>query len=220
MMGHSRAAAVLGLCLLLTGCATQDMPSRWSKLPADQRATMFGTVSADLTKGALSRYMIKFRNVDTKEEAWFSIYPGHDRSGDPELYERGRTVGVLFDLTLPPGRYEFFDIWMVAATGFGSTEWKAKTPFSVPFTIEPNTVNYLGELRAYMVLGKNIFGMTAPGGAYWVVRDQETRDTAIFTKRRGGALSEPVRKIVLEVERGDPFMRRTPLPPYDASAQN
>lgn len=208
--------------LLLAGCwATTDAPTRWAQLPESQRAAVFGTITAEMggPSGPMSRYMLKYRNVETKEEAWLSINPGMDSSGDPELYERRRTVGTLFDVSLPAGRYEFFDVWFVAATGFGSTEYRAREPFSVPFTIEAGTLNYLGEFRAYPIVGRNLLGMSLPGGGYFVVLDRERRDTQLLAKRRGVPFG-PVKNIVPDPDRANtPFMRRAPLPPFNSPPQ-
>lgn len=222
-MGRALAATASAVLLvLLSACAATDVPARWAQTPEPQRAVIFGTITAELGPPGppLSRYLIRFRNVETKEEAHLNINPGMNigNDGDPELYETKRTKGMLFDVTLPAGRYEFYDLWMVAVGLFGaSTEYRPKQPFSIPFTVEPGTVNYLGEFRAYPAFEKGAFGLARAGG-YFVVTDREARDTALFIKRRGSAPAQPIRKIALDLEtNGSPLVRRTPLPPYDVA---
>jgi hypothetical protein len=210
---------LITLGLALSGCwATTDTPARWKQLPPEQASSVFGTITAEMggPSGPLSRYMIHFRNIDTREESFLSVNPGMDSSGDPELYERRRTSGAFFDITLPPGRYEFYDVWMVAATGFGSTEYRSREPFSVPFTIEPGKTHYIGEIRAYPVVGRNVFGMSLAAGGYFVLRDQEARDTRILLKRRAVPAVAPVRNLVREIDTNrTPFLRASPQPPFD-----
>jgi hypothetical protein len=167
--------------------------------------------------------MIHFRKVETKEAATLKISPGWNvgNKGDPELYEPKRSIGLFFEIALPAGRYEFFDLWMVGVgLGGASTQYTPKEHFSIPFTIEPGTFNYLGEFRAYPMIGPGIFGGVARVGGYFVVRDQEMRDTALLAKRRGGLPSEPIRKITLDLDANiSPLVRRTRLPPFDKSTQ-
>lgn len=213
------AAVAACALLVLSACAATDVPSRWAQTPENQRAIVFGTITAEMgDPGPLSRYLILFRNVETKEVAHLSIYPGMDiaNDGDPELYERKRSIGKFFEIVLPAGRYEFFDFWMVAiGLGGATTEYRPKEPFSIPFTIEAGTVNYIGEFRTYPMVGRGIFGGLARSGGYFVVRDQEARDTRMFLKRRGAVITEPIRKIALDLEtNGSPLVWRSPLFPF------
>jgi hypothetical protein len=219
---HRLSTAIGGLLiLLLPACAVTDIPTRWAQVPKDQNAVVFGTVTAELGgPGPLSRYLIRFRSLETKEVAHLSVDPGMAivAGGDPELYVRQRSMGQFFEITIPAGQYEFFDLWMVAASAFGSTEYRPKEQFSIPFKVEAGTVNYLGEFRAYPTVGRNIFGMLLPAGGYFVVRDQEARDTQLLIKRRGGVPVESIRKIVLDLEtNGTSLVRRSPLPPFDTA---
>ena len=211
-----RLLVLLLLGLSLVACASSDTPARWKQLPPEQVGWAFGTITAEMSgpSGPMSRYTIRFRNLDTKEEGFFSINPGLDSSGEPDLYERRKTSGAFFDIPMPAGRYEFFEFWTVAASGFGSTEYRSREPFSVPFTIEQGKVHYLGEFRAYPLVGKNIFGMSLPAGGYFVLRDQEQRDTKLLLKRREVATVGPVKNVARELDtKRTPFLRPTPRGP-------
>lgn len=217
-MAYRLALVLVGIALSLTACwATTDTPTRWNQLPAEQVGWAFGTITAEMSgpSGPLSRYIIRFRNLDTREEGFLSVNPGMDSSGDPDLYERRKTSGTFFDIPMPAGRYEFYDVWMVAATGFGSTEYRSREPFSVPFTIENGKMHYLGEFRAYPLVGRNVFGMSLPAGGYFVLRDQEDRDTKLLLKRRQAATIGPVKNLARELDTArTPFLRSTPQAPF------
>lgn len=199
-------------------------PTRWEALPEGQRAVMFGTITADISVGAVNTYTLFYRNVETGETASLSVHPLDD-SGDDDLRQRGKVMGRFFEVTLPPGRYEIFDISVVAMGLFGaSTEWRAKAPFSLPFTIEAGRTHYIGDLRAYSFVGKNIFGNPAPGGGgYFTIVDREAQARELLARRRAaksGALPVgDIVKIVPDPDRaGTPLLRRTPLPPFQAPA--
>jgi hypothetical protein len=204
----------------LAGCfATADTPSRWKQLPPDQVSSVFGTITAEMggPSGPLSRYVIRFRNIDTREEGFLSVDPAMGSSADPDLYERRRSTGTFFDIAMPPGRYEFYDVWMIGTGGFGWTEYRAREPFSVPFTIEPGKVHYMGEIRAYPVVRPKPFGMSLPAGGYFVLRDQEARDTKLLLKRRAVASVGPIKSLVREIDTNrTPYLRASPQPPFDS----
>lgn len=164
---------------------------------------MFGTITADVSAGALNRYLLRYRNLDTGEDAALSIMPLDD-DGDAELYQRRKLVGRFFEVTLPPGRYEFYDVWMVAQGLFGaSREWSARTPFSLPFTIQAGRTHYIGDIRAY----------PARGGGFFTIADRETQARELLAKRRAAKPgAAPVGDIVNIVpdpaKAGTPFLRR------------
>jgi hypothetical protein len=121
----ARLVATL-LLLLVAACSTAETPSRWAQLPAGQRATIFGSITADISQQPMMRYLIKYRNVDTGEKASISISPKYSSmpsvwyNGEPDLQEPGKLDGALFDISVPPGRYEFYDVWMVGGSGYVS----------------------------------------------------------------------------------------------------
>jgi hypothetical protein len=83
-------------------------------------------------------------------------------------------------------------------------------------------VHYVGEFRGYPMIGESRIGFSVPAGGYFVILDEEARDTALLAKRRAAeAGAEPVGtviNIVPDPERaGTPLLRRKPLPPYQAA---
>lgn len=214
-MRHFRRRGVLGLGLTLAagGCATSSSPASWSSLPADQQATLFGTFLIDLSQRTrLTRFQLYYRNIETNERAMLSITADLD-NGDPGLYRRGEVIGNLFDLTLPPGRYEFNGFRMVAAGPLGSSEWRQRAPLSLPFQVHPASLNYVGAITAHTLVGRNIFGLPIPAGGYFVFQDQLERDLSLLKERRGQAALAPARSVVPDLEQANnPLFRRSAMP--------
>ncbi|WP_162914596.1 hypothetical protein [Desertibaculum subflavum] len=198
-----RWGIVLGFLCALFACAPSIAPTRWEALPEGQRAVMFGTITADISAGAINRYMLRYRNFDTGETAALNVEPLDD-SGDDDLRERGRVVGRFFEVTLPPGRYEFYDVSFLAMGLFGaSREWSARTPFSLPFTIQAGRTHYLGDVRAY----------PARAGGYFTFTDREARARELLAKRRAAAKAPPPPADIVNIvpdpdKAGTPFLRR------------
>lgn len=216
-------AVVVAALVAVSGCMTTKAPDRWSALPEQEKAVLFGAITADTSsRYTLSRYEISYRNVATGEVGAFGFSPvrswmpelGSDR-GDPELSVPRRSSGRIFEVTLPAGDYEFFQVHLVNVHGgLGSSTWKSKEPFSVPFTIEPGRTYYIGEIRGFPMIGTSLIGMSVPAGGYFIFVDREARDTELLAKRRGAALG-PVVNIVPEIVREPtPFVRTTPLTPF------
>jgi hypothetical protein len=150
------------------------------------------------------------------------MFPPIGDTRDPELYVKGKTIGRLFEVSLPAGDYELFEVSFYYSVGaYGGTSWRSEPPFSLPFTITSAGVHYVGEFRAPMI-GKSGIGFSVPAGGYFVILDEEARDTVLLAKRRAAeAGAEPVGtviNIVPDPERaGTPLLRRQPLPPYQAA---
>lgn len=220
MLGKVCRVFIAVWLLCLGGCMTTSGPSRWGSLPVDQSATLFGTITVEMSlpQYALTQYTLRYRNIDTGEEAAVGISTRLD-AGEPDVNEANKTLGRLFDVKLPPGRYEFYQVHFASVHGPAHQSWTAREPFSVPFTIEVGKTHYIGEIRGFPVLGKNVLGMTVWAGGYFVVTDREARDRALLEKRRGGNLSDPVVNLVPYSSKPiSPFLRSKPTTPFGAAA--
>lgn len=213
--------AIATVLLVLSGCAGAHGPERWNSLPEDQRAVIFGTVTAEETGILLSRSVLYFRNLDTQEVGSIETHPFYDTTGNPDLYERHKKIGWVFELTLPPGRYEFFRYFSVRNLGqFGSTQYRSKQEFSVPFAVEAGKIHYLGEYRAHAFMGRNIFGIGLPFGGYFVVLDQQARDTALLAKQRKAPVEDEIVNIVPKPDPSVPLVRQAPYRSDDKIPEN
>ncbi len=94
--------------------------------------------------------------------------------------------------TLPAGQYEFFGYSMFIGSPVGTTEFKQREEFSIPFTVKPGQVTYLGEIRLVPVLGRNIFGIAILGGGYFVLSDQRQLDMVLLRQDYPNLASSPV----------------------------
>lgn len=216
----------LGL-LLLAGCVTSSAPDRWATLPDAQKGTMFGTITAEIsTRHMLTRYELQYRNLATREVGALILTPENRRvlpfagdTGDSELYERGKTIGRIFEVSLPAGDYEFFEVRFTHSAGALVQSWRSEPAFSLPFAIAPGATHYIGEMRGYPIIGKSMIGFSVPAGGYFVILDQEARDTSLLAKRRAAqAGAAPVSAVVNIVpdpqHAGTVFLRRAPMPPF------
>lgn len=213
-------ATLATILLALSGCAGAHGPERWKSLPEDQRAVIFGTISAYESGIALSTSRLYFRNIDTGETGSISAEPGNDVTGNPDIYERNKEIGWVFELTVPPGRYEFYGYFAVRNFAqFGSTQYRSKQDFSVPFTIMAGKTHYLGEYRAQAFIGRNVFGISMADGGYFLLIDSQERDTALLAKKRKAPIDEPVVNIVPNPDQSSLFIRRTPYGAGEKSPQ-
>jgi hypothetical protein len=224
----ARRALAVSLALLLAGCAPDSRPERWTTLPPEQTGGIFGAITADISGQQFTRYQLRYRNLDTGETAFLSLSPplvsppmfgtpdAATDNNEPILYERGRMVGVLFDVRLPPGRYAFYNMRLVQSGPGVTREFSAATSFALPFTVEQGVTHYLGDIRGYPTLGRNIFGMPLASGGYFVIRDRFDRDLRLLERRRASTAVGRVVNSVPDVDAaGTPLLRRAPLPPYD-----
>lgn len=211
MRGRWNPIASLLALFLLVGCAGANGPERWKSLPEAQRAVIFGTVTAYESGLFLSTSRLHFRNIETGETAMIAATPGNDITGNPDLYERDKMKVWSFELAVPPGRYEFFSYSATRNMGqFGSTQYHAKQDFSVPFVVEAGKTHYLGEYRAFALMGRNVFGMKLAEGGYFVLVDNQERDTALLAKKRNGSIEGPIINIVPKPDPSNPFVRLAP----------
>ncbi|HEU0071014.1 MAG TPA: hypothetical protein VFS04_06945 [Alphaproteobacteria bacterium] len=195
---------VVLLCALtgmLAACAVVSSPDRWKTVPADQSATIFGTVTTGdaIFKGV----SLKFRNIQTGEEASFKT--NIDATGDPELTKDKWQPGFVYEFKVPAGDYEFFNFF-----GAGGNEtWTARRDFSIPFRVEAGRTYYIGEYRVESYLGKGIFVSVAQAGPYFLVIDNEKRDTELWLKRRKEAFEGEVIKLIPKIDPANPILRTT-----------
>jgi hypothetical protein len=94
--------------------------------------------------------------------------------------------GKTFDLQLPPGDYEIYQVYMSSDTGTVSNAFSAKEPFSVPFTVARGETVYIGQFLHRGAWGKNGFGMKVPASSWFVVSDESARDLPLIKRRDPG----------------------------------
>jgi len=119
----------------------------------------------------------------------------------------GREAGRVFVQSLPPGRYEIYDFGFTGTIIVASVEWSSRTPFAIPFTINPGEATYIGNFARAPSLGTRLEPQLGAVG-YFVVSDQSERDLAI-ARARDPALPT-VRSEVIDVSNlGHPMLYAT-----------
>ena len=186
-MREVRRWIALGFLLLVAACESTE--SRWAALPERERGTLFGMIKAERTRvlgGTPISHGLWIRNVATKETIRIRI-SANDKS-EPALREGSRFASRQFEIIVPTGRYEIFDV----ETEIEHQKCYSARPFSLPLSVEAGVINYVGEFHAYPLKGKNLLGWTVPAGGYFVIRDRLERDLAVLEKRRGTPVALPV----------------------------
>ncbi len=97
--------------------------------------------------------------------------------------------GDVLITTLAPGHYEIFNFSNFYSSGYVERTSTLPADISIPFEIKPGLGTYIGNFKALTVYGRNIFGMSIPAGARYVVINQCDRDIAI-AKRKNAAITD------------------------------
>lgn len=192
------------LALFLTGCASQ-LRTDYAGQDAGMVAVGIGTHPRSL----YDRFTLLFREAGGTaekkgEEGWLSYYrggftrPKHD-------YENKEEVGVVVMASLPPGKYEVHNFSAYFNAGTGTSTFSSREPFSIPFTVVPGQVTYLGNYEAVDVKGRNFIGMPVMAGVYFVVQDKQERDIEALRKRMPNLPSQTINAVPDVQQLNNPF---------------
>lgn len=172
------ALLILAAILSLAGCVTAQKVDSSFELK---------TIAAN--EGMIVASMVQDRSGWTRYSNvsfWFRDKDGNNRGRvaySPSL--PGFNVGqserdIVKVYKLPAGQYEFFDFSMFIGSPVGTTDFSAREEYSIPFTVKPGQVTYLGEIKLIPRTGRNIFGLPIPGGGHFILSDQRSRDMALL----------------------------------------
>ena len=162
--------ASLFIALILSACAT---PMR-----LDYSGSDVGSVVMSLYHESPTYFestLLAFRPVGSQDKWGFFR---HDRGllgafSTGKNYSTEAEHGVTAVAFLPPGEYEFYNYKFDRTLGGGaiSTEltYYSKKPFSIPFTVRPGEVAYVGSYRASL----------SSAGASLSVSNRMSRDLAV-----------------------------------------
>lgn len=170
----SFAAALAFLEISLAGCATYP--------PPDYDGDDVGYVVVGIgarTGTEYSSYELMFREVGKEDSDSFVYFQKNNFYSQGDDYATDIETGVVNVRGLAPGKYEIFNIDIFFNNGFNQTNFYLDDDISIPFTVRPGAVTYLGNFQANQLTGENIFGMPLPAGAYFVVTDRESEDINI-----------------------------------------
>jgi hypothetical protein len=183
-----RIFSVLLLCLGLAACANKllkpDGVSGSSLTPTN--GVLVGSFARSPDGPVYYSQTFYFKNAKTgevreiKSQPTFNLYTGKT----PDDFNTPGSAGAVFVFSLPAGAYTFHNFRLYQANGSFQQNWTSKEDYSIPFEIQANTVNYVGEIKLEGLKGRNFFGMAVPAGGVWLVSDQLDRDMDILKKTR------------------------------------
>jgi hypothetical protein len=178
----SRLAAAL-LMGVLGGCTNlqlSDPPSEYAPALSNEK----GAIVVSLTRtrpghgrgGYLSEANVIFRRQGTDDR---QVLP--PLTTDFGGAEAGFGDGKLFVVELPVGSYEFFS-WGITQGTF--KRYSAKEPMSIPFSVQPGVMKYLGEINVDVLIpDAGPLGMPGISGVRINVKNSQTRDFGVLAKK-------------------------------------
>lgn len=162
----------------LVGCST---------LPPDYEGDDVGFAVAGIAARqgtSYSMYKLMFREIGAEQANMFLYSQEANFSRSNADYSDEIETGAIVIKPLKPGRYEIYNTDTFYNTGFVQNNYFLKDEVSIPFTIYPGEVTYLGHFQANKIMGKNVFGVSIPAGAFFVVSDREEHDIAIAESKQ------------------------------------
>lgn len=170
----------------------------------------YAVASIAVSKGSTySNVQLDFRSQDGKSDSYL-FWVNDEAVLAPAADFRSATEhGGVATMRLRPGQYEFYSFG-VSAPGVGYTP---RVAFSVPITIEPGKVTYLGQ---YLTLGlpkEGLFGGEILGAPYFVISNQQARDIPLAAKQTPAIGALPVvNRVPDPAKLGVPYFRSDPMP--------
>nr|MBV6630972.1 hypothetical protein [Oceanococcus sp. HetDA_MAG_MS8] len=172
---------VLVVLLVLTGCAAnyKEIPDSVDvRELAPGNGAIYGSMVSIRGGRSYSANAIRLRKKDEKDEVRIvSVKPSDFDGAWPNVYSDPVVDGVPFYFELEAGEWEFFTYGFGTLVGGGYKSWSPRREFSVPFSVTPGQLTYVGEISVCGMTGKNIFGLPIPIGAFVSFNDQYERDS-------------------------------------------
>jgi len=191
---------ILTLSMLLTGCATTLLapkPISTSDL-SETNGILIGSFARDPDGPTYYSQTIRYKNNETGKEheitaqLAFNMFNGKT----PDDFKTKDSHGGVFAFSLPAGEYTFYNFRLYQSNGYFHQNWTSIEPFDIPFTVKPNRVNYVGEIKLSPFTGKNLFGMRVHAGGLWLVSNQSSRDFDIMMQKYPEIRLDKVNNIV------------------------
>lgn len=174
----SVAAILAILHMSLVGCAATE------KLAYEGDDAGYVVVGIGARAGTeYSAYKLIFRRIGNEESDRFVYFQRNMFYSEGNDYESGAETGVVNVRKLAPGEYEINNVDIFFNNGYVQKNFYLPEDISIPFTVAPGEVTYLGNFQANKVTGENVLGMTLPAGAFFVVTDREEDDIRIAEQK-------------------------------------
>ncbi|SDM33750.1 hypothetical protein [Polaromonas sp. JS666] len=183
-----RIFSTLLLCFALGACASKHLKPDGVSASSltSTNGILVGSFARSPDGPVYYSQTFYFKNVKTgevhqiKAQPTFNLYTGKT----PDDFSTESSAGAVFVFSLPAGPYTFHNFRLYQANGAFQQNWSSKNDYSIPFEVQPDTVNYVGEIKLDALKGRNFFGMTVPAGGVWLVSDQLGRDLEILQRTR------------------------------------
>lgn len=199
--------------LLLTACASTGA-GRGEYQGPDAGVAVAGMGSP--AKSPYQSYTLLYRKVGVKdpaamEKGRFTFFHSSLFSSQKKDYDNSQEKGAVLSAALSPGRYEIYDFEVFYNAGTRQMTYRSRTPFSIPFTVTPGKVTYLGSYQAHTLYNK-IFRIPFPAGAVFVVEDRRESDLRLLKERQANLPSEIVNAAPVPAKLGSPYFVSSPPP--------
>lgn len=180
-------AGFMLLGLLAAGCVTQMGGAKPSTELSHVNEATAGFLLLSIggpTDSSFITWGLQVQRLDGPGDVDIT-YDGRGLSlGTPRDYHEDDLAGAVFHVPLPPGQYAItgytFFLQGMAPGSYGT--YQPAAPLAIPFTIRQGQTTYLGEFVG-MPARRALFGWSSIHGAYWWLRDQQTRDVAIARQK-------------------------------------
>jgi len=203
-----RLLAILSL-LAIAACTTGLHVSNYAGPDAGYLVSSLGAQPGTVYNGYTLFYRRKDRSPEGNGKIWWG--QANILEGRQLDFEDGTGTGIVDVRRMPPGDYEIFNFQIFYNAGNVQKFFSSKQEFSIPFSVRPGSTTYIGEYLVAGVFGRNFFGMSLPGGGYFIISNKGDRDMAI-AKRKEPALG-PVQTAVVDPRLvGNPLIRASAFP--------
>ncbi|OUS27393.1 hypothetical protein A9Q99_15465 [Gammaproteobacteria bacterium 45_16_T64] len=179
---------LLVLTILLSACTTRPPLVKSTTINEYKKpgmALIVGSLVVQNGRLGYDKWSIQLRSVNKGSTFKSDIKGSRDRQvpgGHDFDFSNKQYSGNMFAMVVPAGSYEYYSYSLFKNHGMSYSTWTPKTEFSLPFKVEENKINYIGEIAAHTGTGENAFGMSITSSGTWSVGDAIHRDLSLLKK--------------------------------------
>lgn len=183
------ALYVFVLASFITACAVRPPLVEKAQIAEYKQpgmALIVGSLVVGSGNMSYDHWEMKFRLRDPGKEFNGAIKGSINRQipGDNAFDFRGRRFsGNVFAMVVPAGTYEYYSYSLFKNNGLAHVTWYPKSEFSIPFRVEENKINYVGEIVVHPQVGKNLLGLAATSWGIWSMGEALERDLPLLKAR-------------------------------------
>lgn len=191
----------------LGGCASDPVNRRYSGNDGGYLVYSIGRLREP------ADFVIYYRR-DRQESGLFQdngllVYNSDKPFGNKPDFQDSTETGLVGTHYLEPGNYEIYSFDVTLRDVFQQTGSPMHN-FSIPFTIRPGQITYIGDYNCVKMMGSDLFGNPVGASAYFVVSDKHVRDLTI-AHNRDARLPATVTMAIPDVDRlKSPFFKTRP----------